>query len=266
MRDPDGVVADREPRRRRGQRDVLLDASRSGSDSRQRPVLDNGDPDRAGARGDRAGPKADRNGVDDAVALGIDHGDRVRRDRDRRRLVAEDHGRDRCAGEHQGDGGCHDEAAGPSRAARRRVAGSFDRRQRRLDDAVVRLALCEGLVLPQDRRLEVAQLLVRLKPELVGEPPAKRLVGGEGVRLPPRAVEGKHEERVHSLLVRVRRGERLDLSDDGRMPAELELAFDPLELRAQAELFQLGEREPCGPVDDHVCERSPTPQRERVPP
>ena len=71
----------------------------------------------------------------------------------------------------------------------------------------------QRLVLAQDRRLEVPQLLARLKPELVAQAAANRLVDVERVGLPSRAVEASMSSAAPAPG-RVRGRERLELSDE----------------------------------------------------
>ena len=58
-------------------------------------------------------------------------------------------------------------------------------------------------ILPKDRPLELLQLLARVDAEVLDEHAACVLVGGQGLRLPPRLVQGEHQEGAQMLAVRM---------------------------------------------------------------
>ena len=89
-------------------------------------------------------------------------------------------------------------------------------------------------ILPEDRPLELLELLARIDAEVLDEHPACVLVGGEGVRLSPRLVQGEHQERAQVLPVRMLACERLEPEDDIRVMPELDL--EPGQLLARREL------------------------------
>ena len=89
-------------------------------------------------------------------------------------------------------------------------------------------------ILPEDRPLELLELLARVDAQVLDEHAACVLVGGEGLRLPPRLVQGEHQERAEVLAVRMLACERLERGDDIRVVPELDL--EPGELLARREL------------------------------
>ena len=112
-------------------------------------------------------------------------------------------------------------------------------------------------ILAQDRWLEIAGLLARLKSELVVEPPAQRSVELERIRLASRAIESEHQLRREPFLIRVRSGERLELSDDPSVPAQGDLRVQLLDLRRQVQLVQTPDRMAIGALDGDVGEGLP---------
>ncbi|MBA3261287.1 MAG: hypothetical protein H0T69_02190 [Thermoleophilaceae bacterium] len=120
----------------------------------------------------------------------------------------------------------------------------------------------EQRILAQDCLLQLSQLAAWLDPELFGQNPTSVLVDLERIGLAPGAVEREHELFPEALAQRVAAHELLELPDQVRMAAELEVGGDPiLECRA-AKLFQpadLGLRER---LVAEIGERRAAPQRE----
>ena len=109
----------------------------------------------------------------------------------------------------------------------------------------------ERLVLPQDRRLELAQFLAGLEPELLLEHAAPGLVRVECVGLPARAIEGEHQLAADPLAIGVFRDQRFELGHECGIASECEIRVDSFFERSQAELLQLGDgggRERLGPA------------------
>ena len=90
----------------------------------------------------------------------------------------------------------------------------------------------------QDLSLETLECGARIDPELVDEPCAGLLEGLKRVGLPSGAVEREHQLSAHSLAERVIDDEALELGDDLRVPAELELSVDLLLDHRESELFE----------------------------
>ena len=85
-----------------------------------------------------------------------------------------------------------------------------------------------------------------LERELVGEETAALLVHLQRVGLPARAVEREHQLAAQALAERIRRHQPLQLRDELRVSAKLELRVDALLKRAEAqplETIGLGARE-----------------------
>jgi hypothetical protein len=91
----------------------------------------------------------------------------------------------------------------------------------------------ERRILAEDRLLQLAQLPPRLDAELLNEHSARVVVDLERLRVTTRAIQGEHQLRGCSFLVRMLGDERLELADELRVTPELELGVDPLELRRE---------------------------------
>jgi hypothetical protein len=101
--------------------------------------------------------------------------------------------------------------------------------------------------------------------QLLGEPRAQPLVGGEGVGLPPRPGERAHQLAVEPLLARVFGDELVQLGDQVVAGAHGEVGLDAVLDGAQAQRLEpdggrLGEAR-----SGRVGQRRPAPQRERLP-
>ena len=86
--------------------------------------------------------------------------------------------------------------------------------------------------------LESLEFRAGIEPELVDEPCACLLEGLKRVCLPSGLIEREHQLSAHSLAERVIDDEPLELRDDFRVPAELELSLDLLLDRRESELFE----------------------------
>ncbi len=122
----------------------------------------------------------------------------------------------------------------------------------------------EGGILGEDRALELAQPLAGLDAELLHERRSRVLVGLQRVRLALAAVEGEHQLGAQALAKGVLGDQRLELSHDLEMAAELELCLDqPLDRRHA----QVLEAIDLGPGEGLVCEpgkRLAAPECERL--
>ena len=88
----------------------------------------------------------------------------------------------------------------------------------------------------EDRLLEPLQRLARLDAEIVDERPPRLGVGLERVRLPVGAIEGQHLLRAEPLPQRMLGHEDAQLSENLLVPAEGEVAVDPVHQRCQPQL------------------------------
>ena len=94
-----------------------------------------------------------------------------------------------------------------------------------------------GVVI-QDLSLETLECGTGIDPELLDEPCAGLLEGSKRVCLPSGAIEREHQLSAQSLAERVIDDEALELGDELRVPAELELSFDLLLDHRESELFE----------------------------
>jgi hypothetical protein len=118
-------------------------------------------------------------------------------------------------------------------------------------------------ILAQDRQLQIAQPRRRLDAQLLVEPPAEALVGGERLGLAARAVEGEHELAVRALAQRVRRDQQLELGDELAGRAAGEIRLDALLQAVQSQVIEpraFGCREGLG----ELGHRRSAPQRQGV--
>ncbi len=116
--------------------------------------------------------------------------------------------------------------------------------------------------LEQDPLLELAEFGRRIDAELDDEMLAEPAVGGDGLALPPAAVEGEHQLSPKRLAQGVLADELLELGDQGRMPAQRELGLDAELEGLQPTLVEperLGDRKG---LIGQVCQRSPAPHPE----
>ena len=97
----------------------------------------------------------------------------------------------------------------------------------------------EGRVVAEDRLLEPLQCLARLDAEVVDERAARLGVGVERLRLPVGAVEGEHLLRAEPFPQRVLAHEQVQLAENLFVPAEREVAVDPVHQRRQPQLVEL---------------------------
>ena len=101
-------------------------------------------------------------------------------------------------------------------------------------------------------------------PELVGKHLARALERRQRLGLAARAIQREHQVGPHPFAERVPRRERLELGDDGGVPAHRDLGRDPMFGRRQAQLLQPRGLAPKRGLLRHVGERVRTPERERV--
>lgn len=122
----------------------------------------------------------------------------------------------------------------------------------------------ECRVLAQDGRVQIAERLTRLDPELVDEERARLAVGRQGVRLPSRSVKREHELGARPLTERLPADESLDLGNSLPVTSQREDRIEAILQRCQAELLEarsFNRRE--GHVTD-TAERRPAPERESL--
>ncbi len=96
----------------------------------------------------------------------------------------------------------------------------------------------ERRVVEQDLLLELLQRLAGVEAELVDEPGARVLVGGECVRLPAGAVEREDQQPGEALAQRVVANEPFELADDLGVAAEREVGLEAQLERGQPQLLE----------------------------
>ena len=82
--------------------------------------------------------------------------------------------------------------------------------------------------MPEDLRLELAQLRAGLDPELVDEAGARILVHVQCLGLPACTIQREHQLLQEASRAADGRDERLELADDVAVASELEIGVDPL--------------------------------------
>jgi hypothetical protein len=138
---------------------------------------------------------------------------------------------------------------------------TLDRRGRNRAHWVFRSG--QGIVLAEDRLLELPQRRARLDPELVDEHPPRGLVGLERLGLPAGAVEREHQLAAETLPERVLGDERLELAHKLGARTLGEPSVDQVFERGGVQLVEAtgfvgGER-----LEREVRERRAAPERER---
>jgi len=123
----------------------------------------------------------------------------------------------------------------------------------------------ERRVLAQDRLFELAQLHPRLEAELLCETLARAAVHLERLGLPAGAVEREHQLRAQPFAQRLLFGQLLELSDERRMTAGVELGVDSILDGCEARLLEAFRGRACEVFAANVDERRPAPERECVP-
>ena len=93
-------------------------------------------------------------------------------------------------------------------------------------------------ILLKHRPLELLQLRPRLDAELLHECRPRRLVRGEGLGLPARAVQGEHQLATQPLPQRMLRDQPLELAHELGCPTAFEVGVDPPLLDDEAELLE----------------------------
>ena len=139
---------------------------------------------------------------------------------------------------------------------------ALPRRRRKLGRRLLRDF--ERGIVAQDRALEPLQLGRGVEPELVREREPRRAVDLERLGVAPRAVEREHQLAAQPLPERVRRDERLELGHEVVVPAEAELAGEPLLLGVEPKPLEPGDLGAGKGLEGEVVERRPAPERERV--
>src|SRR5581483_6086660 len=121
-----------------------------------------------------------------------------------------------------------------------------------------------GVVI-QDLSLETLEGGAGIDPELIDEPCAGVLEGLKRVCLPSGAIQREHQLSAHSLPERVIDDEALELGDDLRVSAELELGFDLLLDHRESELFEPQSLSACKLLVAKVGQRLAAEEGERLP-
>ena len=97
-------------------------------------------------------------------------------------------------------------------------------------------------VLPKDRPLQLLERRARVDPELVDEGPARILVGVQGLRLPTRPVQRRHQIPPQAFAERVLGDQCLELPDQLVVTPEREVSVDPELDCSQPDLLEPGDR------------------------
>ena len=107
----------------------------------------------------------------------------------------------------------------------------------------------------QDLRLESLELGAGLDSELVDEAGARVLVHLQRFGLPARAIQREHQLPAERLAKRMLAYERLELTDDVAVPAELEVGVDPLLEGDEPQLLEPPDLRLCEVVERELRER-----------
>ena len=81
--------------------------------------------------------------------------------------------------------------------------------------------------------MELLQRSARLDPELLNELAAPLAEGGQSLGLAARTVKGEHQLSAQAFVQPVCGHERLQLADEGCMPAQCQIGIDPVPERLQ---------------------------------
>jgi hypothetical protein len=122
----------------------------------------------------------------------------------------------------------------------------------------------EARIVRQDGRLELSQRATRLQPQVLGQPLVALAVDGERLGLPVAPVQRQHELSAEPLPQRVIRDERLELTHDLGVAAELEVGVDPRLDRGHAQLLEPGDLRLRERLVREVRQRPAAPQRQGV--
>ena len=164
-------------------------------------------------------------------------------------------------------GGCRTSGSATASSASTRVSSVIATRIDR--SATSRTPRCrrfeiERRVLPEDRPLQLLERRARLDPELVDEGPARILVGVQGLRLPTRPVQRRHQTSPQALAERVLGDQCLELPDQLVVAPECEVGVDPELDCCQPDLLEPGDGRLGEALVGEVRERRAPPQRQRV--
>jgi hypothetical protein len=127
-----------------------------------------------------------------------------------------------------------------------------------------RLQQLEPRVLAEDRSLELSQLRARLEREFVHQQRAHRPVGLERIGLSSGSVESEHELGLEPFAERVLYHERLELGDEGAVPAELEFGFDTVLHGCQPKLVEALDLNAGKRLELEIRQRATAPKRLRL--
>ena len=116
--------------------------------------------------------------------------------------------------------------------------------------------------MPQDRLLELPQLLARLETELLREVRAAHAVGLEGLGLPAGAVQRQQQLTPQALPQRMLDHEGLQLADELRVPAGGEIGVDALLECRLTQLLEARDLDLREGLVLQVGQRVPAPERQ----
>jgi hypothetical protein len=252
--DPGAALVGGDAARRPRDRDRPADYPLRDVDAGERRILGVDHPGRVTGERDAAWRGADGDLGDNPVGLRVDDADGVGRDAGEALRASAGGERDRGGGDSAGEqhGGADGDQHRAAPAAGERewsASGGWS---------------VEARVLGQDHPFELLEAAARVEAELGVECAPRRAIRLERVRLAARAVEGEHQLLAQSLAQRVGTDERLQLGDERRVPAVLELGVDPGLDRGQAELFDPLDLAAGEVVVGDLVERRAAPERERL--
>ena len=144
------------------------------------------------------------------------------------------------------------------------IATRIDRSAASPTDAGAAAGDVQRRLLPKDRPLQLLERRTRLDPELVDEGSARILVRVQGLRLPARPVQRRHQIPPQTFAERVLGDECLELADQLVVAPEREVGVDPELDRCQPDLLEPGDRRLGEALVGEVRERRAPPQRQRV--
>jgi hypothetical protein len=123
----------------------------------------------------------------------------------------------------------------------------------------------EHRVLGEDGLLQALQADARLDAQLVDQRQAGRAVGGQRLGLPAAAVQGEHQLAVQVLAERMLPDQRLQLTDQLLVAAEVQVGLDARLQGHHAELVEADQFRPGHAAGgDDVGQDRPAPQRQRL--
>jgi hypothetical protein len=122
----------------------------------------------------------------------------------------------------------------------------------------------ERRILAEDRLLEAPQLGAGLDAEVVDQRASRVAVDVERLRLAATAIERQHQLATRAFAERVLGHERLELPDELGVTARLQVGVHTVLERGEPQALESGDLRSREVLVREVCERRPTPHRERL--